>query len=128
MSDEDGVAEEFWPAETWREVVDVDVDVDVAHGRQESSESPKVNLEGQKRKDGLGIWHLLMDDLDAEDWDGWVVDGKWCVSYYLERIHLLEDQLTGIRERISNFLAVPMAVEKVPYSPRRTRLQSTHAA
>ncbi|ODN80829.1 hypothetical protein L202_02972 [Cryptococcus amylolentus CBS 6039] len=46
----------------------------------------------QSKTDVLGIWDLLKDEMGAEDWDGWVVDGKW--------------------ERIANFLAVPLAVEK----------------
>lgn len=43
--------------------------------------------------EGLSLWDLLRDEVGVEDWDGWIVDGKW--------------------ERIANFLAVPLAVEKV---------------
>lgn len=39
------------------------------------------------------LWDLLTDEAGAEGWDGWAVDGKW--------------------ERIQEFMAVPMAVEKV---------------
>ena len=42
---------------------------------------------------GVSMWDLLKDEVGVEDWDGWIVDGKW--------------------ERIANFLAVPLAVEKV---------------
>ena len=77
VDDEDGAVEEFWPAESWREIVDGDA----AHERQEiSSNPPQAKDEGLQKKDGLGIWHLLMDDVGAEDWDGWIADGKWCVA------------------------------------------------
>ncbi|KAL1410169.1 hypothetical protein Q8F55_004174 [Vanrija albida] len=42
---------------------------------------------------GLSIWDLLRDEDAAEQWEGWIANGKW--------------------ERIANFLAVPLAVEKV---------------
>ncbi|WWD16768.1 hypothetical protein CI109_101200 [Kwoniella shandongensis] len=50
---------------------------------------------GGSKTEVLGIWDLLKDEMGAEDWDGWIVDGKW--------------------ERISNFLAVPLAVEKTTF-------------
>jgi hypothetical protein len=31
-------------------------------------------------KPGLSIWELLKDEAGADDWDGWVVEGKWCVD------------------------------------------------
>jgi hypothetical protein len=46
----------------------------------------------QEQGEGLSLWDLLRDEVGVEDWDGWIVDGKW--------------------ERIANFLAVPLAVEK----------------
>lgn len=57
--------------------------------------------EETKDGDGLSMWYLLRDEVGVEDWDGWIVDGKW--------------------ERIANFLAVPLAVEKV-----RSRLFNPH--
>jgi hypothetical protein len=48
--------------------------------------------------EGLSMWDLLRDEGGMEDWDGWIVDGKW--------------------ERIANFLAVPLAVEKVLFTSR----------
>jgi hypothetical protein len=42
---------------------------------------------------GPSLWELLKDESGAEGWEGWVVDGKW--------------------ERIQQFLAVPLAVERV---------------
>lgn len=60
--------------------------------------------------DGLSLWDLLRDEVGVEDWDGWIVDGKW--------------------ERIANFLAVPLAVEKVSFplisslSPRLRNVES----
>lgn len=47
----------------------------------------------KERKTGLSLWDLLRDEDAAEQWEGWIADGKW--------------------ERIANFLAVPLVVEKV---------------
>jgi len=52
-------------------------------------------VEEKEEDEGMSMWDLLKDEVGVEDWDGWIVDGKW--------------------ERIANFLAVPLAVEKVPY-------------
>jgi hypothetical protein len=49
--------------------------------------------EEKSTSEGLSMWDLLRDESEMEDWDGWIVEGKW--------------------ERIANFLAVPLAVEKV---------------
>lgn len=49
----------------------------------------------EKEDEGMSMWDLLKDEVGVEDWDGWIVDGKW--------------------ERIANFLAVPLAVEKVSF-------------
>jgi hypothetical protein len=56
---------------------------------------PKV--EEKEEDEGMSMWDLLKDEVGVEDWDGWIVDGKW--------------------ERIANFLAVPLAVEKVHPPP-----------
>jgi hypothetical protein len=60
-------------------------------------ESSNIRKEQEEAKnvdgEGLSMWDLLRDEVGVEDWDGWIVDGKW--------------------ERIANFLAVPLAVEKV---------------
>lgn len=47
----------------------------------------------KETKPGLSLWDLLRDEDAAEQWEGWIADGKW--------------------ERIANFLAVPLGVEKV---------------
>ena len=39
------------------------------------------------------LFELIRDEAGAEEWEGWIVDGRW--------------------ERIGNFLAVPFAVERV---------------
>ncbi|ORX36417.1 eukaryotic membrane protein family-domain-containing protein [Kockovaella imperatae] len=39
------------------------------------------------------LFELIYDEAGAEEWDGWIVDGRW--------------------ERIGNFLAVPFAVEQL---------------
>lgn len=56
---------------------------------RDQREHEQLETEGE----GLSLWDLLRDEVGVEDWDGWIVDGKW--------------------ERIANFLAVPLAVEKV---------------
>jgi hypothetical protein len=53
--------------------------------------------EEKEEDEGMSMWDLLKDEVGVEDWDGWIVDGKW--------------------ERIANFLAVPLAVEKVRPPP-----------
>jgi hypothetical protein len=75
--------EVFWPARSRRGTID---------------ESQRPQLE-EERDLGLppvaprsSLWDLLTDEA-GEGWDGWAVDGKW--------------------ERIQEFMAVPMAVEKV---------------
>ncbi|KAL7419760.1 hypothetical protein Q5752_005676 [Cryptotrichosporon argae] len=64
---------------------------DDRHMRLDSPNADEGDAEGealvQKRR---SVWELLVDDDD--EWDTWVADGKW--------------------ERISNFLAVPLAVER----------------
>jgi hypothetical protein len=63
-------------------------------GRTQKRESSGDGQEGKNGDgEGLSMWDLLRDEVGVEDWDGWIVDGKW--------------------ERIANFLAVPLAVEKV---------------
>lgn len=49
----------------------------------------------KEKKPGLSLWDLLRDEDAAEQWEGWIADGKW--------------------ERIANFLAVPLVVEKVSF-------------
>ncbi|WVR04077.1 hypothetical protein IAU60_001076 [Kwoniella sp. DSM 27419] len=63
-------------------------------GEQELEEraGPGVKVSSSGRIEVIGIWDLLKDEMGAEEWEGWIVDGKW--------------------ERIANFLAVPLAVEK----------------
>lgn len=58
-----------------------------------------------------GIWELLKDEMGAEDWEGWIADGKWSVHCYLALL-LVSSTDHSHRERIANFLAVPLAVEK----------------
>ncbi|KAK1920829.1 eukaryotic membrane protein family-domain-containing protein [Papiliotrema laurentii] len=62
-----------------------------------SSEEEKVGsqslMDDARRDHTASLWDILRDDAGEEIWDGWVADGKW--------------------ERIANFLAVPLAVEKV---------------
>ena len=63
------------------------------------SEEDKPALAQEVPIDGASLWALLKDDQGAEGWEDWLVEGKW--------------------ERIQNFLAVPLAVERVSL-PRRS--------
>ena len=62
-------------------------------GNAQEPEQEQSGGGGEGEGEGLSLWDLLRDEVSVEDWDGWIVDGKW--------------------ERIANFLAVPLAVEKV---------------
>ena len=53
----------------------------VKDGRESIRLTPETSEktdEGKKRVGGLGIWDLLKDEVGSEEWDAWVVDGKWC--------------------------------------------------
>ncbi|KAK6906918.1 hypothetical protein I203_100907 [Kwoniella mangroviensis CBS 8507] len=107
-ADEDEGEEEFWPARSRRPTITEntytlnDTNEDGLrisspepekydrHLHNDDNEFKGLNEEG--KIEFSGIWDLLKDEMGAEEWDGWVVDGKW--------------------ERIANFLAVPIAVEK----------------
>ncbi|OCF42545.1 hypothetical protein I317_03661 [Kwoniella heveanensis CBS 569] len=102
--------DEFWPARSRRETIgeeqrpETDLDNVGRHGHTSDGEirlsspepeepmSPGYKADGSSKSEVLGIWDLLKDEMGAEEWDGWIVDGKW--------------------ERIANFLAVPLAMEK----------------
>ena len=70
-----------------------------SHEREESG--------GEQR---ASLWDILRDEAGEEIWDGWVADGKWFVHFIYRHGH---SGKTDYRERISNFLAVPLAVEKI---------------
>lgn len=44
------------------------------------------SFEGDEGKESFkeifGIWELLKDEMGVEDWEGWIVDGKWFVYYF----------------------------------------------
>ncbi|WWC59938.1 uncharacterized protein I303_102501 [Kwoniella dejecticola CBS 10117] len=97
--------EEFWPARSRRPTITEhenhrsDGEIRLSSPEPDEAASPShttfdqfkgLNEEG--KIEISGIWDLLKDEMGAEEWDGWLVDGKW--------------------ERIANFLAVPLAVEK----------------
>ncbi len=65
--------EESWSVRPTSETANVG---NAGQGDGTRSDSP----EGKKRVEASGIWDLLKDELGAEDWDGWVVDGKWYAS------------------------------------------------
>ncbi|WVW79706.1 hypothetical protein I302_101676 [Kwoniella bestiolae CBS 10118] len=108
MEDEEEGEDEFWPARSRRPTItennytlndppeegirisSPEPEDENAHLHQNYDEFKGLNAEG--KIEISGIWDLLKDEMGAEEWDGWVVDGKW--------------------ERIANFLAVPLAVEK----------------
>ncbi|WVQ83537.1 hypothetical protein IAT38_005678 [Cryptococcus sp. DSM 104549] len=105
-------AEEFWPARSRRPTVGEEekhplprtVSLDspvspISPGAEELGQEGKTTSASEGEAVPLAqvvpplrMWDLLKDEMGSEDWDGWIADGKW--------------------ERISNFLAVPLAVEK----------------
>ncbi|BEI80187.1 hypothetical protein CcaverHIS002_0107160 [Cutaneotrichosporon cavernicola] len=90
--------EQFWPARSRRQTLDSSQvlppisPTSDTHSVEPEPHEPEVPNAERDRK-GLSIWDLLRDEDAAEQWEGWIADGKW--------------------ERIANFLAVPVAVEKV---------------
>lgn len=62
----------------------------------EPRDDPKRPPDRSGELSGASLWALLKDEQGAEGWEGWIVDGKW--------------------DRIQNFLAVPLAVERVSAS------------
>ncbi|WVQ94316.1 hypothetical protein IAU59_001395 [Kwoniella sp. CBS 9459] len=102
--------EEFWPARSRRETIGEehretinlngigverhvsDAEIRLSSPEPEEPFSPRYKADESEKSEILGIWDLLKDEMGAEEWDGWIVDGKW--------------------ERIANFLAVPLAMEK----------------
>ncbi|GFZ42864.1 hypothetical protein JCM24511_00582 [Saitozyma sp. JCM 24511] len=79
----------FFPARSRRNTLDRGEE----NGRERDVRSPSPELlpsEGEGA--GLSLWELLKDE-SGDEWEGWVVEGK--------------------SERIANFLAIPLAVEKV---------------
>jgi hypothetical protein len=111
------------------QLVDDGVDVDEVfwparsrRGTMEQTERPVLEAREETVAEP-SLWDLLKDEAGAEGWEGWAVDGKW--------------------ERIQNFLAVPLAVERVSWGsgiadsgnavwrstmPRRVPLQLYHPA
>ncbi|WWC87545.1 uncharacterized protein L201_002435 [Kwoniella dendrophila CBS 6074] len=96
--------DEFWPARSRRPTI-TENNYNPEEAVRLSSPEPEEELgqihESINQFKGLneegkieisGLWDLLKDEMGAEEWDGWIIDGKW--------------------ERIANFLAVPLAVEK----------------
>ncbi|KJE02403.1 hypothetical protein I311_03800 [Cryptococcus gattii NT-10] len=98
--------EEWWPARSRRPTIGEEDRPDQGYRSTSELMSPSSpisattaehdSLTGAEGKESSGeisgIWELLKDEMGAEDWEGWIADGKW--------------------ERIANFLAVPLAVEK----------------
>ncbi|GMK54546.1 hypothetical protein CspeluHIS016_0111320 [Cutaneotrichosporon spelunceum] len=90
--------EQFWPARSRRQTLDSSQvpflisPTSDTHSVEPETREPEVPSADRVRA-GLSIWDLLRDEDAAEQWEGWIADGKW--------------------ERIANFLAVPVAVEKV---------------
>ncbi|WWC68948.1 uncharacterized protein I206_102884 [Kwoniella pini CBS 10737] len=105
VNGEDEDKEEFWPARSRRPTItehdniQSEGEIRLSSPEPDDITSPSNATFDQFKglnEDGkieiTGIWDLLKDEMGAEEWDGWLVDGKW--------------------ERIANFLAVPLAVEK----------------
>ncbi|TXT11025.1 hypothetical protein VHUM_01776 [Vanrija humicola] len=92
-ADEHSANEDFYPARSRRHTLDpTSLNEPEEHaGEPKSGDDLPPNVPSDRS--GLSIWDLLRDEDAAEQWEGWIADGKW--------------------ERIANFLAVPLAVEKV---------------
>lgn len=104
------IEETWWPARSRRGTFDGDtrdlervreemrsISPDPLSDREARSPSPETGIDlGEKDGAGSSLWDLLIDEAGAEGWEGWAVDGKW--------------------ERIQNFLAVPLAMERVSQS------------
>lgn len=75
--------EQFWPARSRRQTLDT------SHAPPPISPSSTQNVESDLREEeettsasqsktsGLSIWDLLRDEDAAEQWEGWIADGKW---------------------------------------------------
>ena len=74
----------------------VEAEQSILHGEPESPTSPTSPNTTEVPLDAPSLWALLKDEQGAEGWEGWLIEGKW--------------------ERIQNFLAVPLAVERVSLS------------
>ncbi|RXK38837.1 hypothetical protein M231_03893 [Tremella mesenterica] len=91
--------DQFWEAEVGdvigedHHAVGTRSSVEVVDKLEKAIELDRPDTPAPGQVGSTSVWNLLIDEDGAEEWDGWIVDGKW--------------------ERISNFLAVPLAVEKV---------------
>ncbi len=74
--------EQFWPARSRRQTLDSSQPPPISptsdthiEAERDGSEAPSADRD----RTGLSIWDLLRDEDAAEQWEGWIADGKWCV-------------------------------------------------
>ena len=79
----DHVEDEFLSAESSGNETDRQAstkEVDETRDREGDARSPspgRFESLGRLGKEGLSLWELLKDERGTDDWEGWVVDGKW---------------------------------------------------
>lgn len=85
--------EEWWPARSRRPTVGEEDRPDQGYRSTSELMSPNSpvsatatehdTLGGREGKESSGeipgVWGLLKDEMGAEDWEGWIADGKWSV-------------------------------------------------
>lgn len=75
--------EQFWPARSRRQTLDSSqVPPPISPSSATHSVEPELRDESEaasedRGKTGLSIWDLLRDEDAAEQWEGWIADGKW---------------------------------------------------
>jgi hypothetical protein len=75
---QDEAEEIYFPARSRRNTIEISQES--AAERDMRSPSPAIRIDGsdmgERGMEGVGLWELLQDEAGAEDWEGWVVDGK----------------------------------------------------
>ena len=56
----------------------VELQKPVPEPRTTWTETPEPTLGHKARAAGSSLWDVLTDDDGQEDWEGWIIDGKWC--------------------------------------------------
>lgn len=80
--------EQFWPARSRRQTLDSSQPPPISPTSDTHSVEPEPGdgseaPSADRDRTGLSIWDLLRDEDAAEQWEGWIADGKWCVRFLL---------------------------------------------
>lgn len=73
--------EQFWPARSRRQTLDTSQVPPLISPTSETHSVPDRDEAEAREESGLSIWDLLRDEEAAEQWEGWIADGKWYVSW-----------------------------------------------